>query len=177
MTNDLIQRAARFAEAAHTSVDQRRKYSNEPYIVHPKAVASIVASVTDDAATIAAAWLHDVVEDTPCTLEQLAEEFGDEVARLVGDVTNPSTRQDGNRQQRAAIDRAHTAKADPKAQTVKLADLIHNLSDIASVDPSFASVYLAEKRLQLQVLVEGHPDLFQRASAVIDKELSALAES
>ena len=66
---DVVSRAAAFAKAAHESIDQRRKYSNAPYIVHPEAVARTVSSVTDDVATIAAAWLHDVVEDTPVTIE------------------------------------------------------------------------------------------------------------
>ena len=69
--SDIISRAARFAKAAHESIDQRRKYSGEPYIVHPKAVAAIVATVTRDEHMISAAWLHDVVEDT---LEELLPE-------------------------------------------------------------------------------------------------------
>ena len=70
-----IERAAEFAKAAHEGIDQRRKYTNEPYIVHPQLVAEIVSSVTDDEDMICAAWLHDVVEDTPVTLEEIRNEL------------------------------------------------------------------------------------------------------
>ncbi len=66
--SDLIERAKVFATQAHQRIDQRRKYNNQPYHVHLEAVAKLVASVTDEAEMIAAAWLHDVVEDTPATL-------------------------------------------------------------------------------------------------------------
>lgn len=172
--SELVAKAAEFARLAHESIGQRRKYTNEPYIAHPQAVAATVADVTDDAVIIAAAWLHDVVEDTPITLEQLTEEFGTEVAGLVSDLTNASTEIDGGRQQRKAIDRQHTAQADPRAKTVKLADLIDNLSDISATDPGFARLYHDEKQLQLQVLTEGNSELFQRVQTIIERELQAL---
>ena len=78
-----IERAADFAKTAHESIDQRRKYTNEPYIVHPAKVAEIVSNVTDDENMICAAWLHDVVEDTPVTLADVRDKFGDDVAHLV----------------------------------------------------------------------------------------------
>jgi len=165
--SDVVRKAAEFAQAAHASIDQRRKYTNEPYIVHPQAVAETVASVTDDPATIAAAWLHDVVEDTPVTLAQITEEFGSDIADLVSDLTNTSTPADGNRERRKAIDRQHTERADPRAKTVKLADLIDNLSNIATTDPQFAKVYFSEKELQLQVLTQGHTDLLHKVQDII----------
>lgn len=174
--SDLVTRAAQFAKSAHESIDQRRKYTNEPYIVHPEAVASTVESVTDDEATVAAAWLHDVVEDTPITLEKIKDEFGADIASLVNDLTAPSTKADGNRKQRKAIDRQHTAQADPRAKTVKLADLIDNLSGISTSDPRFAKKYLEEKKLQLQVLVEGDSTLFKRVERIIADEQQRIAE-
>lgn len=164
---NLIHQAAAFAEQAHASIDQRRKYSGEPYIVHPRAVAELVAQHTDDPATIAAAWLHDVVEDTPVTIEQITERFGPDIAGLVSDLTNRSTKSDGNRKQRKAIDREHSAKADPRAKTVKLADIINNLSDLMDQDPGYAKVYVREKELQIQVLTEGHSELFRMAEELI----------
>ena len=174
--SDVVRRARDFARTAHESIDQRRHYTREPYIVHPQAVAEIVASVTDDESTIAAAWLHDVVEDTPITIEQVSEQFGSDVAGLVADLTNPSTKADGNRQQRKQMDREHTAQADARAKTVKLADLIDNLSGIAKLNPGFAKTYLSEKELQLQLLKEGHPDLFKRAEQIIRDEKAQLSE-
>jgi len=174
--NEVIPRAAEFARAAHGGIDQRRKYSKEPYIVHPEAVARLVSTVTDDAPTIAAAWLHDVVEDTPVTIEQVEEEFGSDIARLVADLTDVSRKSDGNRAHRKAIDREHTARADPRAKTVKLADVIHNLGDIVNLAPDFAPVYLEEKVLLLAVLTEGHPDLFRQASERIEDSKRQIAD-
>jgi hypothetical protein len=74
--SDLVHRAMRFAKETHQRIDQRRKYSNQPYAVHLEQVAKITASVTDDKEMIAAAWLHDVVEDTPATLDDIEHEFG-----------------------------------------------------------------------------------------------------
>ena len=177
MTDDMVNRAAAFAKAAHESIDQRRKFTNEPYIVHPQAVAETVATVTDDAATLAAAWLHDVVEDTPISIQEIKAEFGAEIASLVADLTDVSHPTDGNRKQRMAIDRQHTAEADPRAKTVKLADVIHNLSDIVRQDPGFAVKYLAEKELLLEVLSEGHAELLARAKQVIADSRRSLAKS
>ena len=71
-----MHRAREFATQAHRRIDQRRKYSKQAYEVHLKAVADLVASVTDDQEMIAAAWLHDTVEDTPATLGDIEREFG-----------------------------------------------------------------------------------------------------
>lgn len=164
----LIDRAAAFAKTAHESIDQRRKYTNEPYIVHPQAVASTVASVTDDEAMIAAAWLHDVVEDTPITIDMIRDEFRDDVANLVDDLTDVALKTDGNRKARLAIDREHTANASVRAKTIKLADLIDNLSDIVNQNPGFAVKYVAEKELLLTVLRDGDASLFARVEQVIE---------
>jgi len=167
--SDLIERAAEFARTAHGSINQRRKYTNEPYIVHPRAVAAIVAEVTSDEAAIAAAWLHDVVEDTPVTIQQIQAEFGSLIAALVSDVTNVSQKVDGNRRYRKAIDLKHLAEADSRAKTIKLADIIDNLNGFSKIDRNFARVYLVEKADQLAVLKEGDPRLYQSAEALLVK--------
>ena len=87
--NDHISRAQSFAIMAHGRLDHRRKYSFEPYPVHLKAVAELVTSVSDDAEIIAAAWLHDTVEDTAITLSEVDARFGSSVACLVGALTLP----------------------------------------------------------------------------------------
>ena len=81
--SDLVDRARVYATEAHQRINHRRKYNDEPYHVHLSAVAKLVASVTDDQEVIAAAWLHDTVEDTQATLEDIEEEFGMPVAELV----------------------------------------------------------------------------------------------
>ncbi len=163
---DLIEHAKTFATSAHQRLDQRRKYSGQPYDVHLAAVASIVASVTDDAETIAAAWLHDVVEDTPVTLEDLRREFGEPVAQLVEQLTDVSHASEGNRAARKEIDRRHVAQASPRAQTVKLADLIDNCADITHHDRRFARVFLREMDALMAVLGAGDATLMQRAKAL-----------
>jgi (p)ppGpp synthase/HD superfamily hydrolase len=152
-----------FATAAHAAVGQLRKYTFEPYIVHPAEVAEIVASVGGSDAQVAAAWLHDTVEDTGVTSELIRKEFGDEVATLVGWLTDVSRPDHGNRAARKAVDRAHTASAPAEAQTIKLADLICNTKSIVAHDPEFARVYLAEKRALLEVMTKGDARLRERA--------------
>jgi (p)ppGpp synthase/HD superfamily hydrolase len=156
---DVVERARVFATAAHGAVAQLRKYTNEPYIVHPAEVASIVRSVPHTDAMLAAAWLHDVVEDTGVTLETVRTEFGDEVAELVGWLTDVSRPDHGNRAARKAVDRAHSAAAPAAAQTVKLADLISNTRSILEHDQKFAKTYLEEKRLLLEVMTKGDSTL------------------
>jgi hypothetical protein len=172
--NDLVDKARNFAIKAHGRLDHRRKYSSEPYPVHLQAVADLVASVSDDPEIIAAAWLHDTVEDTHTTEAELSEQFGPAVARLVGELTDISGSADGNRAIRKSIDRGHLAKASPYAKTIKLADLIHNCQDICGHDPEFAKVYLAEMASLLEVLREGDATLFSRAMAVLHHGASEL---
>ena len=164
--SDLVQKAKEFAACAHEG--QVRKYTGVPYIVHPIEVMEIVRTVKHDDTMLAAALLHDVVEDTDCTLDDIQAEFGDDVASLVADLTDVSKLEDGNRNVRKAKDREHSAGASASAQTVKLADLISNSVNIMKYDPSFAKIYMVEKFLLLGVLVDGDPILFERASKLVD---------
>jgi (p)ppGpp synthase/HD superfamily hydrolase len=161
---DIVRKAQVYAMAAHAAVGQKRKYTGEPYIVHPAEVAKIVAGVpgaTPD--MVAAAWLHDVVEDTGCTFTDIHMAFGIDIATLVGWLTDVSKPEDGNRAVRKAMDREHTASAPAEAQTIKLADLISNSKSIMAHDPEFARVYLAEKRALLEVMTKGDAGLHERA--------------
>jgi len=160
-------RARTFATAAHAAVAQLRKYTNEPYIVHPAEVVSILKTVDHTEAMIAAAWMHDVVEDTGVSIELVRAEFGSEVSDLVGWLTDVSRPEQGNRATRKAIDRAHTAAAPAEAQTIKLCDLISNTRSIVEHDEKFAVTYLAEKRLLLEVMTKADPELMRRARAQI----------
>jgi guanosine-3',5'-bis(diphosphate) 3'-pyrophosphohydrolase len=167
MKTELETRARLFATAAHAAVGQLRKYTHEPYIVHPAEVAKIVRSVPHTDEMLAAAWLHDTVEDTGVSIELIRAEFGSEVSDLVGWLTDVSRPDHGNRAARKAIDRAHTAAAPAEAQTVKLADLISNTRSIVAHDPKFAETYLAEKRLLLEVMHRGDATLMQIARTQI----------
>jgi (p)ppGpp synthase/HD superfamily hydrolase len=165
---DIVRKAQVYAMAAHAAVGQRRKYTNEPYIVHPAEVARIVAGVPGSTPDmVAAAWLHDVVEDTGCTFTDIHMAFGADIAALVGWLTDVSRSEDGNRAHRKARDREHTAAAPAEAQTIKLADLISNSCSIVQHDPAFAKTYLEEKRLLLDVMTRGDAGLHAEASRYV----------
>lgn len=164
-----IDKAEFFAMGAHMAVGQKRKYCGEDYHHHPARVARLVLPVARNPTIMcAAAYLHDTVEDTKVTLCQIAFHFGEQIAELVEQLTDPSVPSDGNRAARRAIDREHTSRASPEAKTIKLADVIDNASSIMLADASFAKVYMTEKRELLKVLTEGHPVLFARAKQLVD---------
>ena len=160
------------AKRAHNG--QVRKYTNEPYISHPFAVAGLVASVTEDNDMVVAALLHDVVEDTDVKLVTITGIFGTKIAEMVEGMTDVSRPEDGNRKTRKAIDREHTASSNTAVKTIKLADLIDNTKSITQFDPKFAKVYMAEKRLLLGVLSEGSPKLFKIANDLVENYYSAI---
>lgn len=164
----MLPRARIFACFQH--MGQTRKYTGEPYVYHPAEVVHTLACLGFRPAVLAAAWLHDVVEDCGVTRAKLVKEFGEEVAALVLEVSDVSKRADGNRKVRKEIDRQHLAKASPDGQSIKLADLIDNTKSIVAHDPNFAVVYLQEKRALLKVLTRGHPDLIKRARQGLDTQ-------
>ena len=162
---DIEKKALDFATIAHAG--QKRKYTGEDYIVHPIEVAKIVKSVAHTPQMVAAALLHDVVEDTDVSLEDISIKFGPDIANLVSDLTDVSKPEDGNRATRKALDRAHTARASAAAKTIKLADLISNSRSIVEFDPHFAKVYLKEKALLLGVLTDGDQILWKKAAEFV----------
>jgi len=129
-----IRDAYTFAAEAHKN--QKRK-SGEPYIIHPIAVARIVAEEFELGANpVIAAFLHDVVEDTPCTIDDVRKRFGDDVAFLVGVVTKKkkdkydlSKQVDNFRQILASV------QFDVRAILIKLADRLHNMRTLDSMRP------------------------------------------
>ncbi|MDQ1090680.1 (p)ppGpp synthase/HD superfamily hydrolase [Xanthomonas sacchari] len=159
--------------AKHAHAGQKRRYTGEDYIVHPIAVAGLVNRVRHSSEMLAAALLHDTVEDTPVTAAAIRSEFGAEVAELVGWVTDVSTLADGDRAERKRLDREHVARAPASAKTIKLADLIDNSSTIVAQDPMYARMYLAEKALLLDVLREGDAVLWAQAHQLLQAGASA----
>lgn len=170
---DLIEQAKQFAIKAHDSIAHKRKYIDEPYHVHPKRVADLVASVTSDVEVIAAAWLHDVLEDVAPKNQNFGEKtirqlFGDRVLQLVLEVTDISRPDDGNRAKRKAIDREHLAKASDDGKTIKLADLIDNIIDITKHDLNFAKIFKKEAALDLPYLSSGNKRLLETLKELFD---------
>lgn len=139
--------AAFFAFQAHSG--QFRKSGLEPYIVHPAEVANILSQVTSDPNILAAAWLHDVVEDCGVSINKLTELFGPKVSMIVFEVTNPSQIVEEYklfpRKERKEIDKAHIAESSAEAKMVKLADIFSNMHSLVANDPNFAKVWVAEK--------------------------------
>jgi len=150
---DLVKRAAEFAERAHRG--QPRKYYNIPYIVHPARVAGMLARMGVEEEVIAAAWLHDVLEDTPATYEELFHRFGQDVADLVRYLTNPSKQYPTrvlNRADRKKIDREHIGAAPREAQLIKLCDRLDNLLDMDGADTDFKTIYADESILLAEAI-------------------------
>jgi guanosine-3',5'-bis(diphosphate) 3'-pyrophosphohydrolase len=131
----MVARAYQFAERAHAG---QTRVSGEPFIGHPLAVAGIVADLGLDAVTVAAALLHDVVEDTPASLEAIRAEFGDEVAMLVDGLTKLARLPVGGRAEEQAenLRKMLIAMArDIRVILIKLADRLHNMRTLEPLSP------------------------------------------
>jgi GTP pyrophosphokinase len=132
----IIERAFAAADQAHTG--QLRK-SGEPYITHPLAVARILADLGIGPTTIAAALLHDTVEDTEYSLEMLRTDFGDEVAMLVDGVTKLDKVKFGDAAQAETVRKMVVAMSkDIRVLVIKLADRLHNARTWGFVSPESA---------------------------------------
>lgn len=153
----IVSEACGFAYWAHAG--QVRKYTGEPYITHCEAVANMVHNAGCHERTIAAAWLHDTVEDTAVTNDDILRLFGETVAKYVEYLTDYDHSY-VNRATRKAADRTRLATAPNAVKTIKIADIIDNTKSIVEHDPAFAKVYLEEKRLLLPVLKGGDERLW-----------------
>ena len=133
---DKIHQAYLMAFAAHRG--QKRR-TGEPYISHPVAVACILADMKIDPQTIMAALLHDVIEDTPATKEIIAEKFGDAVAELVDGVSKLTQIEFVSRAEQQAENFRKMLLAmakDIRVILVKLADRLHNMRTLGSLNPN-----------------------------------------
>ena len=153
----LISLADRIAASAHAG--QVRKWTLEPYVEHPRSVAALVRTVPHTPAMVAAALLHDVLEDTTTTADELREQVGDEVTQLVIELTDQIGLERGNRATRKRLEAERLATVSAAAQTVKVADLIDNSRSIVAHDRGFARIYLAEKALLLSLLTKADDGL------------------
>lgn len=162
--------ALEFAREAHAT--QKRKYCEDPYIVHPIRVAELVRTVPHSTEMICAAYLHDVVEDTPVEIEEIRKRFGQKVAQLVHELTDEFTKENYphlNRKSRKKEEVARQAKISRDAKTVKLADVIDNTLDIVRNDRNFARRYIPEMQALTEVLEGGDPTLYNRAMSEVEK--------
>ena len=127
---ETLVRAYRYAEEAHSG---QKRASGEAYFIHPCAVAKILMELGLDCATVAAAFLHDVIEDTPVTEEDIRREFGDEILRLVSGVTKLDKIVFKSREEEEAENfrKIFVAMAkDIRVIIIKLADRLHNMRSL-----------------------------------------------
>ena len=149
----IYEKAKKVAKDAHQSIGHVRKYSGKPYYHHPLAVAELVSLVTDNENVLAAAALHDVLEDvTPFNKKYnkdfIEKEFGSEVLNLVIELTNQyekSAYPDLNRKSRKFLESQRISKISEKAKIIKRADLHHNSQEMPS-DSKFCKLWLEEKK-------------------------------
>jgi (p)ppGpp synthase/HD superfamily hydrolase len=166
----LIRKARKFAERAHKGVN--RKYTGEPYITHPVRVYRRVSAVEGISVEArAAALLHDVVEDTEYTKEDIAERFGPVVGKIVEELTNPSKQFPHlTRAERKKMDRQHIARVSWEAKVVKLADRIDNVRGVVEEDgfsSAFVRLYRAESRSLFRNLRNVDSDLEQELEELL----------
>jgi guanosine-3',5'-bis(diphosphate) 3'-pyrophosphohydrolase len=130
----LVSEAAELAAHRHNGM-ARKGRGSEPYINHLAEVANLLATATDgrDAELIAAGWLHDAIEDTTTTKEELAEKFGERVSSLVVEVTDDMNLPKSTRRQLQIV---HSPGRSPSAKLIKIADKISNICARILPDPT-----------------------------------------
>lgn len=182
----VLQKIRDFADQAHGG--QTRKYSPDRYIVHPVQVMNLCHEHTNDTAVLAAALLHDVLEDTPVTKEQLDEylitamdiRIARRTLQLVVELTDVYVKKNfphWNRRKRKAKEALRMEKTSAEAQTVKYADIIDNCTYIVQHDPDFAHTFLHECKSLLKKMNKGNARLLERAIVAVNSELEHLAAS
>jgi GTP diphosphokinase / guanosine-3',5'-bis(diphosphate) 3'-diphosphatase len=173
--NDLTKRAMLFAMDVHK--DQRRKYTGNHYFDHLAEVAAITSCFIprDDMFdhVIAAAFLHDSIEDQGQTVDIIRENFGDVVAGLV-DSLSEKRPECFNRRMRKAAYREQLMIADKNAQTIKAADIFSNTKSIVENDPKFASTYIRECQETLAVLKHADVSLVQMVNKQLEWSIDHL---
>jgi (p)ppGpp synthase/HD superfamily hydrolase len=178
MENDVLERIRAFAAAAHD--DQRRKYTNELYIGHLVRVMETVQQYTKEIPVLAAALLHDVLEDTPVTARDLQKFLGDTLPqadadrthKIVVELTDVFVKKDYpmlNRRTRRQRESERLALTSGDAHTIKYADIIDNVVDILRNDTDFALVYIRECKHLLPMINKGNAALYARAAKTVDE--------
>lgn len=172
----LYRKAITFATKAHEG--QLRKYTNEPYINHPMSVARIlIKERMRYPDLICAAILHDVVEDTDFTIEDIEREFGKVIAIKVGELTDKYTKESYpniSRKERKLLEAYRISKISWTSKEIKLADLIDNTKSIVEYDPDFAKTYLKEMNELLCYALTSSSNLRNMAQLILETSKSKL---
>lgn len=182
---EILDKITDFGDAAHG--EQLRKYAPDRYMVHPKRVMQKLENYTDDITILAAALLHDVLEDTSVTAKEiedflntlLTSEQSKKTVSLVIDLSDVFVKRDYpklNRKERKRMELERLIKTSPDSQTIKYSDILDNTLEIVDEDPSFAKVYLNEVSLILKNLDKGHPELRKEAEYAVNNGLHKLKQ-
>jgi (p)ppGpp synthase/HD superfamily hydrolase len=165
---------------------QMRKYTPDPYIVHPVRVMNMCKKYTTELPVLAAAILHDVLEDTPVSREAISGFLTDimttEEARktlnLVVELTDVYIKDaypQWNRRKRKTKELGRLAATSPESQTIKYADILDNCNEIVQHDPDFARVFLNECKTVLKKLDKGDKRLYEMAVQTVEEKLKELS--
>ena len=183
---DTLDKIAAFADRSHG--DQRRKYADERYIHHPLRVMKACQDQGYPLPVLAAAILHDVLEDTSTTREEIkkflltvmSERDADHTLTLVAELTDVYTKADHpqmNRRKRKGREANRLERVSAEAQTIKYADIIDNAKGIAENGADFAPVYLNECIKLLEKMRKGNDQLRSKALGVVQTEMDQLKDS
>lgn len=179
LTRDGIREAYQFASAAHGAKGQVRKYTGLPYISHAVNVAMLLNSVSQDkmgnVTLVSSGLLHDVLEDTALTTDDLKHFFSQLTVELVESVSNPSVKfPDLPRYERKKMDREALIGKGYGTHTLKLADVIDNSLTVVDFDPLYAQTSVAEARLLIDVLSDGDSRLLSIANEINEDNFARL---
>lgn len=179
----ILRKIAAFADRAHG--DQKRKYAEERYIEHPLRVMRICKSYGYPLPVLAAAILHDVLEDTSVSPKQIHEFLSSVMDQpntlhtldLVIELTDVYTKHQYpkfNRRKRKSMEADRMKVISEEAQTIKYADIIDNAKEMAQHDPDFALVFLRECRMLIQKMDKGNANLREVVINTLKKEMKQL---
>jgi len=181
--DEILQKIRDFADRAHG--EQLRKYTPERYIVHPIRVMERLHQITTDISILASALLHDVLEDTPTTADDILEFLvpligrpaAEKTTKLVIELTDiyvKSAYPRLNRRERKQKEAERMSKVSADVQTIKYADILDNSREIINQDANFAPVYLKESRSLIKDMKNGDQTLRTEALAIIEHGLKIL---
>lgn len=172
LRDPLVLRAQAFAERAHDGMV--RKGDGRPYIDHPATVARLLAANGYCAEMVAAGWLHDTVEDTPTTLQEIAAKFGDRVARLVGAVTEDKTLTPYEVRKQHHLDQVRAAG--PQVAAIYAADKLANLRDLYAAYQQEGESIASRFNAPLDVKLARHASELTMLQEVLGSETELVAQ-
>lgn len=181
--DEILAKITDFGDQGHG--EQLRKYAPDRYMVHPVRVMEKLKNYTDDITILAAALLHDVLEDTPVTRSEMQDfletlltvQQAERTAELVVELSDVYVKKDFpnlNRRTRKSKELERLEKTSADSQTIKYSDILDNSLEISDQDPQFARVYLSEASLILKKLDKGNPELRKEAMKTVEKGLQKI---